>query len=436
MRIQTDVGGRKGRSVLASVAAAVVFSLPVAAADAEQADTIREPWPVYTDVLAPRIAKVPGVPGGLQDEQLKQELYKFVYMQTAQVYFQLLYQDPEYPDFWPVYNQAFNFGFPNPDDSYYMAVVDGDGTYRISGTRGSVYLLNFQIGTNEIMSKGLGGNSHLQMSKPAADYNFDDEKVKVAEDGTFEILLSAERPAGYTGDWWHLAPNAKFILVRQRSYDWVNEVDGRLAIERMDRPAMKPRIPAATIAKQLAQSSESIENWTNLQLNFGIEMRKHGLINKVDSMGQPGGHVAQKYLLGLFDLKADEALLLDVAIPKPCRYWSYQLTDEIMSAIDPLNRQTNLNGHTARIDSDGHARVVISAQDPGVPNWLDNAGYARGAMVLRWMYCSAQPVPDATLIKVADIRRHIPADTPSVTAEQREQAIRVRRRAAQMRKRW
>ena len=55
-----------------------------------------------------------------------------------------------------------------------------------------------------------------------------------------------------------------------------------------------------------------------------------------------------------------------------------QLTDELWSSVDWQNRQSSLNGYTAKLDKDGKFGAVISAQDPGAPNWLDNMGLKRG----------------------------------------------------------
>ena len=41
-----------------------------------------------------------------------------------------------------------------------------------------------------------------------------------------------------------------------------------------------------------------------------------------------------------------------------------------------------------------------------------------------------------TKVKVAEVRDLLPADTPVVTPEQRDAMIRLRRKGAQMRKRW
>jgi Protein of unknown function (DUF1214) len=399
-----------------------------------------EPWPNYIqDVLAPHAAREPWLPAQHKnDPQLRAEFNRFLYFLESMGFFAVQYQDTKYPDFWPVFNQAFPLGFNNPDDSYYQAVIDDTGVYRISGTRGTVRILEFEIGAAEKQAYGRGGWA------PSLNHYSLDDGVKIAADGSFDVVLSPKRPAGYTGDWWELRPGAKFILVRQRAYDWVKEVDGRLAIERLDVPAMRPRQTAADINDRMQYEGVWVKHWAQAMTGWTSKLEKLGLVNTIEAfdfsksnkLGVAGGLTTQRYLQGVFELKDDEALILETVVPTQCKYWMFHLLDELLSSIDSLNRQTSLNGGQAVVDADGKFRAVISAQDPGVPNWLDTAGYARGVIQGRWWDCSSYPQPTVTKVNIADIRQHLPADTTVVSAEARDAAIRLRRKGAQMRKRW
>ena len=90
----------------------------------------------------------------------------------------------------------------------------------------------------------------------------------------------------------------------------------------------------------------------------------------------------------------------------------------------------------ARLDGDGRFRAVIALDDPGVPNWLDPAGRNEGSLMLRWTGASSGPEPTLRIVPAAELRSHLPADTPLVTPEQRDEMIRNRRRGAQWRRRW
>ena len=77
-------------------------------------------------------------------------------------------------------------------------------------------------------------------------------------------------------------------------------------------------------------------------------------------------------------------------------------------------------------EADGSYRIVISAQDPGVANWLDTGGYNEGLIQGRWNLCDGKPLPALKLVKLADLRRTLPTETGSVTPAEREKALRDR----------
>ena len=366
-----------------------------------------------------------------KDSLQQQELYRTLFGTSAFAYIHLFLSDTEHPQFRPYLNQVNATLAANPDDSYYMTPIDAKGVYRISGFRGTVRIVDFQIAGGSFLSRGTKEQG-MTLS------NYDLDQVTLGEAGEFEVILSAERPEAYQGDWWKLEAGATNIIVRQIAYDWVNEVDARLVIERMDTPAMKPRQKADQIEKDLAQISDYTINWMDFALRF-IEERytQKGLINKVDSYFLPGGGKSgQLYGGGIFDLTHDEALIFQARVPDTCRYWNIQLTDMLWRTLDWTYRQSSLNGHQAWVGDDGVFRAVISLGDPGIANWLDPVDYSQGTLLYRWTDCDSFPEPVVTKVKFADLRKHLPNDTPVVTPAQRDVSIRERTRGAQLRRRW
>jgi len=69
---------------------------------------------------------------------------------------------------------------------------------------------------------------------------------------------------------------------------------------------------------------------------------------------------------------------------------------------------------------------VIAHRDPGVQNWLDTAGNREGMIQYRWIWTRSNPQPSVRSVSVAEIARHLPADTPRYSLEQRRTAIAVR----------
>ncbi len=74
--------------------------------------------------------------------------------------------------------------------------------------------------------------------------------------------------------------------------------------------------------------------------------------------------------------------------------------------------------------------------DPGVPNWLDPGGHLTGSLMLRWTQANYGPEPTLQIVDAATVRAHLPTDTPTVTPEARQDALRKRLRGSQWRHRW
>jgi hypothetical protein len=72
---------------------------------------------------------------------------------------------------------------------------------------------------------------------------------------------------------------------------------------------------------------------------------------------------------------------------------------------------------------------VLCGRDPGVANWLDTAGHSNGAMILRCVRTTTAPTPTARLVKIEDIASVLPAETKTVTSEERASVLERRRRA-------
>ena len=131
----------------------------------------------------------------------------------------------------------------------------------------------------------------------------------------------------------------------------------------------------------------------------------------------------------VYDIAPGEALIVETEIPQ-ARYWSIQMNDLWWQTTDYAHHQSSLNGHQAHVDADGRVRVVIAREDPGVPNWIDPVIPGRGIAQWRWYLADRHPVPSVTKVAVADVRKHLAEDTPTVTPAER----RVADRAAQARR--
>jgi hypothetical protein len=322
---------------------------------------------------------------------------------------------------------------PNPDAVYYYVPVSGTGTYRITGERGNAPVVGFATGK---VMLGTG-------DPPGPGYNnYDVSNLKLNADSSFEVIFSEKRPAGYTGNWLYLHPEAGFIMLRQFSYDWGRERDARVAIERLDRPPLKPALTAQDIDRQMrALFGGYVERLSRQMLGGVNRIRDKGLVNKMGlhdfaDLGGNSGEWPQVYFECLYDIRPDEALIIETELPQKRHYWNVQVVDGLFNQVEFVYRLSSLNGHQAVIDTDGKFRAVLSLEDPGIHNWLDTGGNLFGCLVGRWYGCSSHPTPTIKKVPLKEARQHLPASTPAFTAEARNEQLRRRRIGAQLRRRW
>jgi len=392
-------------------------------------------WRAFMEPLDSMGERVSGWLSEPGNEQLRHELYKTILLNMSSGYFVWLYADEEHPDFFPFISITHNSFVPNPDFVYSHSPLSDTGVYRISGFRGTVKGIDFQLGTGSVMARGIIDGNLLGAAK--ANYDLDDDAT-INQDGSFDVILSPERPEGYDGDWWHLPPDVSHIMPRQMSYDWLNEIDGRLAIERLDRPAIKPRPGPEQLKEQIRGVISWAETIVDVTADWSRRFTGDFDVNKLE-YATPAEFAllqGQRYAWGRFELADDEALIIEAKVPDKVRYWGIDLHDDLNIVIDWMNRQSCLNGFTSTPDADGYVRYVVSARDPGVPNWLDNAGYEKGMICARWQRCDEYPEHATKVVKLSELRDHLPAETPVVSAEQRDADIRLRRKGLQMRRRW
>jgi len=361
-----------------------------------------------------------------------QDMYKLALSILACGYLCRVYTDSRRPVFMPLWNYAFNQGGPDPDYVYSTMEVDPNGVYRISGYRGTTRFVEITQQEFDMLSPSL-----MQQAGTPLQVTNDLDELELDADGYFSVILSAQRPHGYRGDWWVLDPRTSRLLMRRCSCDWNREIDARVAVNRLDDGGAD--LSPAEIARRFSDMAAWIEGMIDFDMKLVRYYRQHHGINvllrstKIDEMG---GLPKQAYYDGIHEIDDDEALIVETALPKESRYWQILVADDRFATVDWVNRQSSLNDVQARLDSDGRFRAVISTQDPGVPNWLDKADFPWGIIQMRFNRASDFPEATVTKVPVAQVRQYLPEDTPVVTPNERQEQLRIRREGAQLRRIW
>lgn len=125
---------------------------------------------------------------------------------------------------------------------------------------------------------------------------------------------------------------------------------------------------------------------------------------------------------GNFDLDPGQALI--VKIPDvDSAYSGIELMNVFGAALPYTLSQTTLNNTQAFHAADGYTYYVVSDTNPGVANWLDSSGVAKGEIFARFENVDD---PDAAhglavtaqVVPVDDVAQYLPTDTPAVSASE------------------
>ena len=314
------------------------------------------------------------------------------------------------------------FGAPCPDFLYRWAFLDGKRSYRIQGRQGTTRWIEFQA------HKGFWGDpdqGHLG--------NHDLDDFHVDANGHFEIVASPDK---HEGNWIPLDASRDNIvlMVREAWYDWEHERGAQFRIEAIDLQGDEPMaIDEAEMNRRTLAVSRLVKFYVeffqtlNQRIGDGVG-RNRFHYTPPRSADDVGGNPRAAYMQMIYDIAPGEALVVETEMPQ-ARYWSIQMNDMWWQTTDYTHHQSSLNGHQARGDGDGRVRMVISREDPGVPNWIDPVIPGIGIAQWRWYLSDRHPVPSVTRTNVRDVRALLPSDTPHVTPTQRRDAIGCRKRA-------
>ncbi len=297
---------------------------------------------------------------------------------------QLLAVDPDHPVFFrdpdplsvPGQDPPVRSGIYSPDNISYIAIVDGANEYRITGRRGNSDDLSVQA-ISGFPGAGTTG-------APTATLLHD--QIAVGADGTYTIEVAA---AARPGNWLASVPETSLLSVREAFNDWSHAVPEQLTIEvvgqkgkpatRLSNEQLVTAIDAATAAV-----AEQGPYWTGLWESMLTSLPTNRVSTPFPTQGGLAGQLSS---LSSFDLPAGQALVVSVGRSN-ARYQGFEVADGFGQSLPYATHQSSLNATQAHLGSDGRFGFVVSAEDPGVPNWIDTQGHTQGLLFLRWQELS------------------------------------------------
>jgi len=192
----------------------------------------------------------------------------------------------------------------------------------------------------------------------------------------------------------------------------------------------RDQIPSpASVAAGLIDAArwvkESTEYWAMMIAHW--KKRPHQFMsyrqledNDIDAT--PGGEP----LIAYWQVAQNEALIVRVRPPE-ADYWAVEFGNHWWETMDYRYRLCSTNCHHAVLEDSGELLLVISHDDPGVPNWLDPSGHEEGYITVRWMGAAYYPQPVCEKVAREELFDHLPLGHHTINREQRVDQLRERR---------
>ncbi|MFI6031193.1 hypothetical protein [Amycolatopsis magusensis] len=292
-------------------------------------------------------------------------------------------------------------GLDNPDTLYFHAYLRDDAEYVVTGRRGSTTDLSFQV---------LAGD-YTPVDVPDSVTAFDDRSIRIEPDGSFEIRFGPEKSSD--SNYFTLAPGSAMLVAREVYSDWAAEERGVLRIQRADRIGQVPQRPSQDkMTKRYGVAGKLLLNRLHTFLKFPDWFYLELPVNTMtEPRSTPGGLTTQFSSAGHYDLADDEVMVVTVPA-SDAPYQGMQLGSRWYISLDYVNHQTSLNTSQARVDPDGRIRFVISERDPGLANWLERTGHARGFVQIRWQRLARElkpeDGPEVEVVPFGELPRRLP----------------------------
>ena len=329
----------------------------------------------------------------------------------------LEYNDPMFPELVRYFGPTLKSGGDNPDAIYLGSRINGAETYRVSGKRGNAGYLVFTILKP---TEGVEGG-HAFYGTPLA--RLQGSALQSEADGSFELILS---PDEHSGNWLQTAPETSWFTIRQFFGDWRAEEPMSVTIERVGGEGPPPGLNEERMLRALAEAGSFVGGsaafWVRFIERYRPETNRF-VPHRVSGLdGAPGGVVHHCF----WWVEADEVLLIQVQ-PVECSFWNFELNNYWMNSVDYRYHVSSINGTQAIPEEDGSVRIAIAHEDPGIPNWLDTAGFNVGLLNNRWMQAESSPLPDTRLLKLAALPDALPKDARRISPQGRIEQLRQRR---------
>jgi len=313
-------------------------------------------------------------------------------------------------------------GADNPDNCYRLAGIRHGCRYRVTGQVQDVRPAHISFTLVENWGTSVTAQT---LELPG---------IEVDEEGRFTLTID-ETPANGRTNHMTTNPRVKFLFVRDSMMDWARETPLSLAIERLEGGPVHSIGLEERLAEAMRRAREEVPlYYWFFRLSAGRAINSLSPPMRVAGVG---GLVTQASAIGRLHLEEDQAAVIRFARASAA-YCSLQLAMWWYRSIDAHEMQTGLNLAQAQSDADGWTTMVVSAQDPGVANWVQTGGFRDLLPIIRWQGLpqgegGQEPMQEMSVVPLAEVEHHLSREILRLDPSARAAQLAARRAGWQRR---
>lgn len=339
-------------------------------------------------------------------------------------------KDTQYPALHVFCSPTRKLGSDNADCIYMQAWIDGQSVYRITGNKGTCRMWNVTV--QGPRSADAYGTELRTLHEPFGDTpeaNLFGHELVTNWDGSFELYIGGEKQGQ---NWLPTTPGSRKLFLRQY-FDSFDEVPASYRIERVDMAAPRPMTTPEQMIEAMRWAGDfvydCVDFWPDWVWESGDQIDPEAInrfagknlaVDKPWTAETEARDLRRGRLITMmhWQLAQDEALILEFDAFDG--FW--MITNEAMfgNSMDYLYRHVSYTPSRTSVDADGRIRLVLTTHDPGYSNWIDTQGYASGIINFRNVGSRLAPELKTTVVKAAELARHMPADSRMSGSEERK----------------
>ncbi|OBG62240.1 DUF1214 domain-containing protein [Mycobacterium sp. E3339] len=346
------------------------------------------------------------------------DAYRFLTQNLGQAFdLALETRDTRYPALHTFCGPTRKLGGDCADFTYQQAWIDGQSTYRLTGTRGTARFFNVTVQGSRRPGPGV-------LHEPFGDTpeaNLLGHQLRIDDTGEFELYIGGPERGP---NWLPTTDRSRKLFIRQ-GFDRWDELPAQLRIERIDMDSPKPLPSAEQMVEAMRWAGDFITglmaDWPEFPFTYGGVDAEHPnafpRVDATDADNKRGRAAANMY----WELADDEVLIVE--FDDHAGLWMLTNMGVFFTSMDYLYRPVSYTPSRTAVDADGRVRLVMAHRDPGVHNWLDTQGFRCGNLTYRHMLEGEPAVLNTRVVKHDDVLTALPADTTLVTSAERAAAM-------------